>query len=155
MIAFDLAIVGVPTVNYIIANNIVSGYVSTAIIWSGTVATGYNIVNFPVPIAASKGSLLYMYISDGAIGINTASTAPYQDYTWSTDTFLAAGQNLYAKVITQSTSGSSQTTKINSFTHLYSSPGTYSLYANFSCNSVGYSDTKTIGGKLKTQLIAY
>ena len=154
MMVFNIAVVGLPTANYIKANSVVDNLLTLDIIWSGTGVLGYNIVNFPTPIAAKQGSMLYIYASSGAIGINTASSTNYEDFDWTTNSFLATGQNLYARVITQSVSAGGQTTKINSFTHLYPSSGTYSLYAKFSCNSLGYSDTKAIEGEWITRLFA-
>ena len=144
---WDTNVVGLPTANYVVSQNSIDGYTSVNVIWSGSVTAGYNFVNISPPVFYQRGSMLYMYAPGGGIGVDTASSSGYQDFIWTTVQFLAPSSNLLANVITQSATTSGQATRTNTFTHTYSSPGSYNLNAHFECNSSIYLNTAVIGGE--------
>ena len=115
-------------------------------LYTGSATTGYNIIEISPPVFFQRGAILYIYPETGALGINTASSASYQDFIWDTNLFLAPNHNLFVRVITQSTSNGSAI-RTNSFAHNYTSPGSYSLDATFECNGISYQDSALIQGE--------
>ena len=148
MLQWDTSALGSTAAEYVIAKKAIVNCVSTDNIWAGKTVAGYNIVNFSPPLSYKKGAILDIYVpASERVAINTASTATYQDFVWAENRLLEPGMNVVAKVITQSNTGGVSTV-VNSFTHSYSSPGTYSLGNKFGCDGFGYDDVKEITGKI-------
>ena len=152
MYNWDTNYLGHSAAEEITMTNSISNYNNGWTIWSGETTQGYNIVTFPSPLFYNKGTLLDIYSpSDARVAINTASTAYYRDYFLSGGYMISANENVFANVITQSTSGVG--TRINSFSHYYSNPGSYAFYTHFYCNDLLYDKLINVVGKLTVYLM--
>ena len=113
---------------------------------------GYNIINFSPPLSYHKGTaLLIIATQDARVAIDTASSASYRDYAWTVDNLLDPGMNVLANVITQSTA-SGQTTRTNSVTHAYATPGEKYMYTKFTCDLM-YDYVMIVVGQFSQQTI--
>lgn len=138
-------VVGFPVADHIVQNS-PDDYMTYSALFSGAATLGYNIIDISPPAFFTRGAILYIRASSGAVGLNTASTAGYRDYGWDDHQLLAPNTNLFVKVITQSTSNGLGS-RINAFTHTYSSLGSFSLHAYFYCNDAFYEDVTVIAGE--------
>ena len=145
---WDTAKTGYPVADFINSTVSLSNYNKGTPLWSGWGAYGHNTVNLLTPNLYKRGSILAATAISGAFGINTESSARYQDFDKAKVRLNAINQNLYINLIAQSTiSIAGQATRVNSFSHTYSSPGSYNLRSSFNCRGVTYQDEKTIEGE--------
>lgn len=133
--------------SYILSTNQAVDHLDLVTVWVGPTNSGYNIAYLSTPFLAPKGTILNFYIDDGNVAINTASTGSMRDFIWSTNQPLGIGWNVFARVITQTTTSGQAYDRVNTFTHTYSMPGTYDIHPEFTCNSAVYCDVKTITGE--------
>ena len=148
MIQWDLNAVGSTVAEFININTYAPGYLNTYAPWSGLASAGYNIINFSPPLFYPKGTVLLITAPYAArVAINTAYYTTYQDFAWGEALLVDAGMNVLAKVLTQSTS-SGQTTRTNTFTHTYASPGEFYLSTKFQCDTLTYDDIQIVNGEL-------